>query len=101
MMKENLSKALFNEIVDYEQTVKAILAFAAFVTHDGEKQLPEAEFGIGRRMETSSGNPVNPESEVTPDVVCQKTLEYGIVAEVKKSLPQDREYWHRYYNQLR
>ena len=43
-------------------------------------------------MTTSSKNP-SPSSEVHPDLVAQKSKRYGIVAEVKKSLSQNRSHW--------
>jgi len=96
---EQLQKAL-DEVENYQQTVKALLAFAAFVVHDGNDQRPGAEFGFGRRMTTSADNAVRPESEVTPDLVAQKSNGYGITAEVKKSLPRDQALWAKYLEQL-
>ena len=53
------------KINNYQQTVDAILAFAGFIVHDGMAQRPNSEFGLGRRMTTSSKNP-SPSSEVQP-----------------------------------
>jgi hypothetical protein len=90
-----------NAANDYEQTVKAILAFSAFVVHDGKNIRPYSQFGLGRRMLTSSSNKIRPSSDVTPDLVAQKSENYGIVAEVKKSLPKDKQRWVKYIEQLR
>jgi len=90
-----------DEVEDYNQTVHALLAFAALIVHDGESRRPSAEFGFGRRMTTSSTNAVRPSSEVWPDLVAQKSREYGIIAEAKKSLSRDQANWAVYVKQLR
>lgn len=100
-MKEELLRAVRDEINDYEQTVNAILSFAAFVVHDGKSQRPGSEFGIGRRMTTSPDNSISPSSDITPDLVAQKSQQYGIVAEVKKTLDQNQFNWNRHIKQLR
>lgn len=96
---ERVQRAL-DEVNDYQQTVKALLAFAAFAVHDGTQQRPGAAFGFGRRMTASAQNRVSPDQEVTPDLVAQKSGDYGIVAEGKKSLPRDQTRWERYVEQL-
>ena len=98
--KEELLKASRDRINDYEQTVNAILAFAAFVVHDGTKQRPNSQFGFGRRLTTSPNNP-SPSIEITPDLVAQKSKKYGIVAETKKSLDQNLSNWNQHVEQLR
>ena len=60
MNRQNDLSVLLNEIDDYNQTVKAILAFAAFVVHDAVARRADAEFGFGRRMETSPENQIQP-----------------------------------------
>lgn len=94
-------KTIRNEVEDYEQTVKALLAFGAFVVHDGESQRPDSEFGFGRRMTTSPHNKVNPSGSVKPDLVAQKSSGYGIVAEAKTSLTRDQSRWTDHLAQLR
>ncbi|HYX06482.1 MAG TPA: hypothetical protein VE912_07080, partial [Bacteroidales bacterium] len=101
MTKEERSRALLDKIEDYEQTVKAILAFAAIVVHDGNRQSPNSNFGIGRRMTTSSNNSIAPNTDITPDLVAQHSNNYGIVAEFKKSLSKDPEQWHDIITQIR
>jgi hypothetical protein len=80
---------------DYATSVHALLSFAACVVHDGTSLLSGSTFGIGRRMTKTTGD------EVTPDLVAQKSGAYGVVAEIKKSLPADREKWSRTVSQLR
>jgi len=94
MSKDEELLRLHNEVEDYRQTVMALLAFAAFVVHDGREQRPQAAFGFGRRMEASG-------KVVTPDLVAQKSSIYGVVAEAKKSLSQDTSRWGRHVQQLR
>ncbi len=98
--REQQHKQALNEVENYKQTVKALLAFSAFVVHDGHELRPGAEFGFGRRMITSRENKVTPSNTVTPDLIAQKSTEYGITAEVKKSLPQDQTRWDKYVRQL-
>lgn len=99
--KEDLLKATRDRVNDYAQTVNAILAFAAFVVHDGESQRPNSEFGFGRRMTTSLINPKSPSTNVTPDLVAQKSVKYGVVAEAKKSLAKNQSNWIVHVEQLR
>src|SRR6266496_1801480 len=51
--KNDRWKPLLNDAVDYEQTVKALLAFAAFIVHEGDSRRPGSQFGFGRRMTSS------------------------------------------------
>lgn len=99
--KEEIFRVARDKINDYEQTVNAILSFATFVVHDGFKQRPNSEFGFGRRMTTSADNYISPNSDITPDLVAQKSPEYGIVAEAKKTLSQNQSHWIRHIRQLR
>lgn len=98
--KEERSRAARNEVENYKQSVNALLAFAAFVTHEGESRRSDAEFGFGRRMTTSIHNRVKPSAEVNPDLVAQKSIQYGIVAEAKKSLGQDSSNWTDHVERL-
>lgn len=91
-ISENELRRLRNEITDYEQTVDAIITFAALVVHDGNSRRKGSSFGVGRRMDTSSTNSIRPNKKVTPDLVAQRSSDYGIVAEVKKSLPRDTDH---------
>lgn len=86
---------------DYAETVWTLIGFAAFVCHDGRAHRDGSAFGFGRRMSTSSGNAVQPNSQVTPDCVAQKSGDYGVVAEVKKAFPLERSYWGETLTQLR
>ena len=99
--KEDLLRETRNKVYDYKQTVDAILAFAALVVHDGQSQRPNSEFGLGRRMTTSPDNKISPSNDITPDLVAQKSEEYGVMVEVKKSLSQNTSNWRSHVEQLR
>jgi hypothetical protein len=99
--KDDQIREMLDNIVDYEQTVHALLLFSALVVHDGKARRPGAEFGFGRRMHTSGKNPIEPNTDVTPDLVAQKSPEYGIVVEAKKSLPRDSNQWEVHAQRLR
>jgi len=77
---------LMNEIDNYEQTVGTIIALCHVLKYDfgGEAR-------IGKSMNTSNKNVVSPNTKVTPDVVGQ-IKDYGLVSEVKKTLPRNEEY---------
>jgi len=89
-----------DEAEDYEQTEKALLAFAAFIVHDGRSLRDGSHFGLGRRMNRPATPPETASPVVTPDIVAQKSPKYGIVAEAKKSLPSDRKLWEKYARQI-
>lgn len=99
--KDERLTALRDEIKDYQQTVNAIIAFAAFIVYDGKSRRPDSEFGLGRRMTTSPHNPVNPSTDITPDLVAQKSADYGIIAEAKKSLSLNESEWTVHVKRLR
>jgi len=94
-------QAIRNACEDYTSTVHALLAFSALIVHDGTAVRPDARFGFGRRMTTSSRNQISPSTEVTPDLVAQKDERYGIASEIKRSLSKDSGHWDDHVNQLR
>lgn len=71
------------------------------MVHDGESQRTNSEFGIGRRMTTSSNNSISPNIEITPDLIAQKSRNYGIIAEVKKGIDRTQSNWINHLRQLR
>lgn len=95
------SQALKNEANDYNQSVLALLAFSALIVHDGAGRYPDSHFGFGRRMTTSTPDPVSQNSDITPDLVAQRSGLYGVIAEVKKSLPADEQRWISVAEQVR
>ncbi len=95
---------LLDKINNYEQTINAIICFSHVLRWeevDGERSFrPNSYYSIGRRMDTSPSNRINPENKVTPDLIVELNENYGIVCEVKKSLPRNRAYWNKTINQL-
>jgi hypothetical protein len=91
---------IVDEVNCYLDTVNAIISLAAITMHDGRGFVPNSRFGIGRRMTTSDRNKVQPSTDVTPDVVIQKFEDYGVVAEVKRSMCDDLTRWNDVVMQL-
>jgi hypothetical protein len=100
-LSEDEQRRVQDAAEDYQSTVHAMLAFSAFVVHDASARRPNSHFGFGRRMTTSKANVVTPSGTVTPDIVAQKSESYGVVAEVKRSLPSDRTKWAAHVAQTR
>lgn len=95
-LPDDVAKRVQNEAEDYSSTVHSLLAFSAFVVHDKEIRRPDSHFGFGRRMNNAATG-----AEVTPDVSAQRDSSYGLIAEMKKSLPADREKWLKVIEQLK
>lgn len=110
-LEERIEKAA-QETDLYESTVHALLTFAAYVTHDGQSRRDEAFFGFGRRMDREvmatedDEDVVDSEEreiqweEVTPDLVAQKSEDYGILAEAKGGMAQGDGVWEQYIERL-
>ena len=94
-------RRLRDECDNYSATVHALLAFSACVVHDGTARRPGSHFGLGRRMETSPSNLVSPSETITPDLVAQRSRDYGIVGEIKASLGGESSHWDSHISQLR
>jgi hypothetical protein len=104
-MTEELVSKLKDEVDNYEQTVHATISFNHLIRWDETLNgdggfIPGSYFYIGRKMDTSADNSISPNNRVTPDIVLQCDATYGIVGEVKKSLPMNREYWRKFVDQL-
>jgi hypothetical protein len=52
-------------------------------------------------MTTSKTNAIAPSADVTPDLVAQKSGTYGLVAEMKRTLPTGESKWEQTIRQLR
>jgi len=89
-VKDHRLRVLTNSVDNYFSTVVYTLAFAHEATRDqaSDTMLPGASFRVGRRMSTSPSNTVSPSTEVTPDLLVQRTPTYGLVCEVKTNLPR-------------
>lgn len=86
---------------NYQDTVQALLAFAALVVHDGRAIRPGAAFGFGRHMTHPPTEISGVAYDVTPDLVAQRSPAYGVVVEAKATLPKDHTRWDRHVEQLR
>lgn len=52
-------------------------------------------------MQTSKANVIAPDITVTPDLVAQKSAQYGVVAEAKRTLGRNQDHWDDHVVQLR
>jgi hypothetical protein len=86
-------QTILDEVGNYQDTVNALVAFVALLTHDGNSVRENARFGFGRRMTTSAGNKFAPEDEITPDATIQRSSTFGVTAEMKKTLSKDESTW--------
>ncbi len=90
-----------DKINNYVQTVNAIISFIGFSLYDGNQIKLGSKYGIGRRMTTSSENSISPESDISPDIIIQRSDQYGLVVEVKKSIAQSSLGWETHSKRLR
>lgn len=91
-----------DEADNYDQTVISLISFAHLLRYEPttKKFKQGSYFFMGRRMKTSDNNRISPNSTVTPDIILQDSSKYGLIGEVKKTLPQDTEYWAKTMKQL-
>jgi len=100
------NKTTLNDIKDsidnYVATCQAIQAFINIIIWDRNKKqyIQSSKYNIGRRMDTSKNNKITPENTITPDIIIQRSKDYGFVVEVKKTLPKNQSYWAQYIDQL-
>lgn len=90
------------EVDTYNDGVFAVLALIHEARWDPEGRALRAgvKFEVGRRMTTSEGNRVSPDTNVTPDCVIQVDPRNGLVAEAKLSLPRDDTQWDSNFTQI-
>jgi hypothetical protein len=93
-------KTLKARIEEYRTTVDALLCFVSLTTWGGEEQKKGSHYSFGRHMKTSSGNPVSPNDEVTPDIAIQVSEAEAYICEAKIDLPKDQKYWASELEQL-
>lgn len=101
-MSEETVQKILDKIDDYIQTLQAMISFSHVLKYDDKINdfKPYTYSFIARKMNTTKDNRINPESEVTPDLIVQLNRKYGIVAEAKKSLPQNQKFWKKKFDQL-
>lgn len=93
---------LRDEADNYDQTVLSLISFAHLLRYDNSngKLKNDSFFFMGRKMTTSNKNRITKNSVVTPDIVLQYNGQYGIIGEVKKTLPLDKGHWKKMLKQL-
>jgi hypothetical protein len=93
---------VLRRIEDYRTTILALLCFIGAVTWDdaNDARLPASQASLGRRMDTSASNKVQPSSPVTPDAVIQRSTHLGYTVEARKSLPLDTTLWEKTVQRL-
>lgn len=102
-MASDYDHRLIVEAADtYTDAVYAVLAFVNQFRYDDDakRMRSDVEYGLGRRMQTSTENRVSKNTVVTPDCVVQSAGRQGVVAEAKLSLPQDVDAWDGSFRQL-
>lgn len=94
MTKEEIKE----KIDDYEQTVCAILGFMNLYRFDDKTKTFKVDVKLfqGRKLKIDGK-----EQEVTPDLGILEKNKTGVIGEVKKTLPQDQEYWLNKFEQLK
>lgn len=78
---------LIRQINNYQDTLIGLLAFlneCGWLPNE-KKMEEDFQFGVGRRMDTSSANTISPNNIITPDLVVQKQKHFRVVGEVKHS----------------
>lgn len=100
-MSETEIQKLLEKIDDYNETITAIICISHVLRWDNQGSFrSNTYFFIARRMDTSENNRINPEAVVTPDLIIQIDENYGIICELKRSFPRNRDYWENDFNQL-
>lgn len=101
-MSEKRVQKILEKIDDYAQTLEAMISFSHVLRYDDKIKnfRPNSYSFIARKMNTTKNNRINPEIEVTPDLIVQLNRNYGIITEAKKSLPQNQKFWKRKFDQL-
>ena len=102
MGNNNLEEKLFDEINNYETTLRAIQSFISLILYDKSTggKFENSNDSIGRRMQTSERNRISPSVTVTPDIVIQNNNSFGYVCEAKKSLCKDTNHWKPEWEQI-
>jgi len=101
-MTDNLHSDMNNKIDNYIETIFAILSFSHLLRWDNSLKifLPDSFLYIGRKMDTSGENRINPNDTVTPDLIVQLNKKNGIVGEVKIGFPVNQDFWKSDFDQI-
>ncbi len=100
-IREQINKTL-EKIDNYKQTIEAIICFSHVLRWDDNTNelRPNSYNFIARQMSPSEENRININDDIYPDLIVQLDENYGIVGEVKKSFPKNKNYWEDNFNQL-
>jgi hypothetical protein len=77
------------KVEEYETTIMALQAISQIIIskYPIEKNSKKINVSIGRMMSTSNTNRIKPANSVTPDIIIQIGDAWGMVGEVKRSMP--------------
>jgi hypothetical protein len=90
---EDIKKACYN----YLDTVDTLLCFISLSCWE---RLPKPYYSFGHHMLTSPQNKIVKNNEVKPDAVIQFTDKFGLITEIKTSLPENSNYWRKDVDQI-
>jgi hypothetical protein len=83
-----------NEVEFYKLAVQALLAFNQHMEYEYK-----GKCYIAKKLRTSRNNRITPDEEITPDIVT-KISDFGIVGDLKTSLPKNHDLWDEGIKQL-
>jgi len=88
-----------NDIDNYGESIIAMVGFMNFYRYDSANKKMRNDILIfqGRRLDIENGEKAN---SVTPDIGILMPSQRGVLGEVKKSFPQNSDYWIDDFNQL-
>ena len=90
------------DVNNYEDTRWGLIGLSHELRWDSNSRtlIEGSDYRIARRLTTSVNNRINPQTDVTPDLLVQLDPKFGVLAEAKISLPVNREYWGEMLEQL-
>jgi len=93
---EEVKKTAQKEKENYLSTVQALLALGNHLCWDEQRRriIPDSYQAFGKKMPRKDNPPC------TPDLLIQRTDEYGILTEAKNDLPKDKRLWKEEFKQL-
>jgi hypothetical protein len=100
----NAEQALRNEIDNYNDSIFAIVGFLNFYRFDDRTRKMRDDVLVfqGRRLTPSEQRKAEGAAAdyVTPDLGVLLPTNHGVLAEVKRSFPKNRQHWHDAFQQL-
>lgn len=98
--EKNIVQKIKEENENYISTINAAISFISIITWNGRGISPDCNYSIGRTMLTTGMNRIHPNEEVTPDIVVETDQNIGYVVEIKKSLPNNEDFWNDVFSQI-